>query len=1234
REGAGVQVPPIVPVPRDGTPLPLSFAQARLWFIDQLEPGSTTYNMPFPLRVGGVMDARAQATALSELVRRHETLRTVFRASGGEPVQVVLPAAPVPLPTVDLRALSAEGREIEARRLASEDAARPFDLARGPLLRVALLRVSEGEDALLVNMHHIVSDGWSIAIFFGELSVLYSAFAGGAPSPLAELPVQYADFAVWQRARLSGQALEAQVGYWRERLDGAPPLLEIPTDRPRVPGQAARGGTHPFALSAEATRGLRALSRREGATLFMTVLSAWQALLGRYAGQEDVVVGSPIAGRTRTEVEGLVGFFVNMLAMRADLGGDPTWAELVGRTRGAALGAYAHQDVPFERLVDELAPERSLTHAPLFQVTFVLDRAEEGPPRLGELGVEPFGTGEAVAKYDLDLSLADDGETLSGGLTYAAALFDPVTVARMAERLERVLEALSDGPGARVSEVSLLSGAERSEVVEAWNRTERPFPREVCIHELFEAQVRARPDAPALVWVEERLSYAELDARANRLAHHLGALGVGPESRVGVLLERGLELIVSILAILKAGGCYVPLDPGYPDERLALMLADSDARVLLSRDGRADALAAGGELRVVRLDEAADAVASQPTEAPRSGAAAENLAYIVYTSGSTGRPKGVMVGHGHVVQLVVETDYVRLGPGDRVAQASNASFDALAFETWGALLNGATLVGIGRDELLSPAALRSVLREEGITTLYQTTALLNQLSREEPDIFSPVREVLFGGQAVDADSVRRVLRAGGPRRLLHMYGPTETTAWCSWAEVEEVAEGALTVGVGRPTGNQRIYILDATLQPVPVGVPGEAYVGGAGVVRGYLDRPGLTAERFVPDPYAVEPGTRMYRTGDKLRWKADGTLEFIGRLDEQVKIRGFRIEPGEVESVVAAQAGVREARVVVREDEPGEKRLVAYVVGEVEGAELRAQLRESLPEYMVPSAVVVLERLPLTPVGKLDRKALPAPEYGSGEGRYEAPRTVVEEVVAGIWAEVLGVERVGVGENFFDLGGHSLLATRAVSRIREVLSVELPLRALFEAPTVAGLAERVEALRRAGQPVLPPVVPVERTGALPLSFAQERLWFLDRLQPGSAFYNIPAAVRLEGAQDAGALERAVGEVVRRHEALRTTFAEVEGSPVQVVAPFGGFALPVEDLSGVEEGERAAVARRRVAEDAARPFDLERGPLFRAGLLRLGAEEHVLLLCMHHVVSDGWSMGVLFGELSALYGAYR
>ncbi|HEX8274268.1 MAG TPA: amino acid adenylation domain-containing protein, partial [Longimicrobiaceae bacterium] len=1231
-------LPPVVPTGRTGA-LPLSFAQERLGVIDRLEPGSAAYNVPVAWRLGGALDEAALESALGEIVRRHEALRTVFHEEDGSPVQTVEPFTGLALPVEDLSGLGEAEREAQVKRRAGEEASRPFDLSAGPLFRATLLRLGAEEHALLLGMHHIVSDGWSMGVLFRELSALYAAFREGRPSPLAELAVQYADYALWQREHLRDGVLERQLAYWRERLADAPTLLELPTDHPRPAVQSFRGASERIELPGGLLERLRALGRREGATLYMVVLGAFQVLLSRYSGSEDVVVGSPIAGRTRREVEELIGFFVNTLVLRTDLSGDPGFREVLGRVRTATLGAYEHQDVPFEKLVAELQPERSLGRSPIFQVSFTLEDAESAGEGLAGLSVGGVGADYDYAKFDLSLTLGATAQGLHGGLNYSTDLFERATIERMVRHLERVLEQVASRADARLSELELVGPEERRQVVEEWNRTERAYPRGVGMNELFEAQAAARPAAPALAWGGEELSYRELDACANRLAHHLRGLGVGPDARVGVMLERGPELVVSILAVVKAGGAYVPLDPGYPAERLRLMLEDSGVRVLLTRSEIAGTPGLAGafdrdDLTLVHLDQAADALAGQPSGPVRSGADPENLAYIVYTSGSTGRPKGVMVAHRHVVQLVCETDYVRFAPGDRVAQASNASFDALTFEAWGALLNGATLVGIPRDVLLSPAAFRETLRRERITTLYQTTALLNQLSREQPDIFAPLREVLFGGQAADADSVRRLLRAGRPRRLLHMYGPTETTAWCSYEVVEHVAEDALTVSVGRATGNQRIYLLHATLSPVPVGVPGEAYVGGDGVVRGYLDRPGLTAERFLPDPFAVERGARMYRTGDRLRWRADGKLEFIGRVDAQVKVRGFRIEPGEIEAALTAHAGVHEARVIVREDEPGEQRLVAYVVGEADADALRGHLRLSLPEYMVPSALVGLEAIPLTPNGKLDVKALPAPSLASAGERYVAPRTPTEEVLAEIWAETLRLEMVGVTASFFALGGHSLLATRVVSRVRQLFGVELPLRVLFEGPTVAELAGRVEALRRAELPVLPPVVPTGRTGALPLSFAQERLWLVDQMEPGSAVYNIPMAWRLEGALDEAALEKALGEIIQRHEALRTVFAEVDGSPVQVIAPFGGFALPVEDLSDLGEADREAALGQRAGEEAARPFDLAAGPLFRAALLRLGGEDHALLLSMHHIVSDGWSMGVFFRELSALYAAYR
>ena len=1054
RRGQLPVLPPVVPTGRTGA-LPLSFAQERLWFVDRMEPGSAVYNLPVAWRLAGALDVDALERSLGEIVRRHGVLRTVIAEAGGSPVQVVAPFGGFAMPVEDLSGLGEAEREAAVGRRAGEEARRPFDLTAGPLFRAALLRLGAGEHVLLLSMHHIVSDGWSMEVLYRELSALYVAYGAGRTSPLAELPVQYADYAVWQREQLEGEILDRQLSYWRERLAGAPELLELPTDLPRPPVPTFRGAYERIELPLQLLERLQALGRSQGATLYMVLLGVFQVLLSKYSGTEDVVVGSPIAGRNRKEAEELIGFFVNTLVLRTDLSGDPDFREVLRRVREVTLGAYEHQEVPFERLVAELQPERSLSHSPLFQVMFVEQNAAAGGPALP--GLEVSGVEEALesAKFDLTLMVKATRHGLRVGVNYSTDLFERATVVQMLGHLAGVLEQVAADAGVRLSRLELLGDAERALVLQAWNRTERPYPRGVCIHELFEAQVRERPEAVALAWDGAELTYQELAARANRLAHHLVRRGVGPESRVGVLLERGAELIVSLLAVLKAGGCYVPLDPAYPAERLRLMLDDSSIRVLISRSGLAGVAETGG-LGVVHLDRDADAIMSEPVEAPHSGATAENLAYIVYTSGSTGRPKGIMVGHRQVVQLVVETDYVQLRPGDHVAQASNAGFDALTFELWGAFLNGATLVGIPQDVLLSPPALRETLREQRVTTIFLTTALVNQLSHEQPDIFAPLREVLFGGQAVDADSVRRLLKAGGPQRLLHMYGPTETTTFCLYEQVEHVAEDALTVPLGHATGNQRIYLLDGALNPVPRGVPAEAYVSGAGVARGYLDRPRLTAERFVPDPFSGEPGARMYRTGDRMRWRGERKLEFVGRLDDQVKIRGFRIEPGEVESAVSAHPAVREAAIVVREDVPGDKRLVAYVVGEVEADEVRAFLRGSLPEYMLPAAFVFLDALPLTPNGKLDRKALPAPEPGPAGDRYVAPRTAVEEVLAGIWAEVLRLERVGVHDSFFEVGGHSLLATRVLAQIQASFGLEISIRDVFSMPTLEAMAGEIE----------------------------------------------------------------------------------------------------------------------------------------------------------------------------------
>ncbi|HST57443.1 MAG TPA: amino acid adenylation domain-containing protein, partial [Longimicrobium sp.] len=1033
---------------------------------------------------------------------------------------------------------------------------------------------------------------------------------------------------------LAGEALGRQLSYWKEQLAGAPELLELPTDHPRPAVQTYRGASVPVELSPELLERLQALGRSEGATLYMTLLSAFQVLLSKYSGSEDVVVGSPIAGRTRGEVEEVIGFFINTLVLRADLSGDPSFREVLGRVREGTLGAYEHQEVPFEKLVAELQPERSMSHSPLFQAMFTMQNARELGGDLPGLKVGGVGAPMGIAKYDLSLTLRATAQGLRGALNYSTDLFERGTAERILGHLARVLEQAASDADVRLSQVELLGDEERSRVLETWNRTEAELPADRCIHELFEAQAARTPDVVAVRYEEASLTYRELNARANRLAHHLRGHGVGPEVRVGVLMERSLEMVVSLLAVLKAGGAYVPLDPGLPAERLAYMLDDSRVPLVLVQAALRESVPAGDGVAVLAVDALAEEIASEPAENPAVGAGPDSLAYVIYTSGSTGRPKGVMNAHRGVVnRLVWMQAHFGIGADDVVLQKTPFGFDVSVWEFFWPLQQGARLVMARPDGHRDPLYLQEVIEREGVTALHFVPSMLQSFVEAVAAGRCPsLRHVVCSGEALPPALVRRFYdQLAGPVELTNLYGPTEAAVDVSCWTCPR-GEAADVVPIGRPVWNTQLYVLDTALRPVPVGVPGELYIGGVQVARGYQGRAAMTAERFVPDPFSAEGGARLYRTGDRVRWRTDGAIEYLGRLDFQVKVRGFRIELGEIESVLRAYESVTDCVVVARAD-AGETRLVAYIVGEAEAEALRAHVRRSLPEYMVPSAFVTLDALPLTANGKLDRKALPAPELGSTEGQSAAPGTPTEEVLAEVWAEVLRLERVGVDDNFFELGGHSLMAIRVVSRIRAVFGVELPLRALFEGPTVAELAGRVEELRRAGLPLLAPVVPAERTGALPLSFAQERLWFLDRLDPGSATYNISMAHRLGGALNVHAFERALGEIVRRHESLRTVFAEVDGAPVQVVVSFGGFDLPVWDLSGLDEVDREAAVRQRADEESRRAFDLSAGPLFRAGLLRLGGEEHVLLLSMHHIVSDGWSLGVLFRELSALYAAY-
>ncbi|WP_199304817.1 non-ribosomal peptide synthetase [Coleofasciculus sp. FACHB-125] len=1093
---------------------PASFAQQRLWFLDQLIPGNAIYNVPTVIRLKGTLNFAALEQTFNEIVRRHEALRTTFKVLEGQPVQVI-PAEScakasgltIPLSVVDLRQFPECDRELQAQQLVAAEIERPFDLSSIPLLRVKLLQLSETEHILLLNMHHIICDDWSIGVLIRELGTLYTAFTckdGMHPvSTLPELPLQYADFAHWQREWLQGEVLETQLAYWRQQLNGIC-ILNLPIDRPKPAVASYRGATQSLELPKKLSDPLQTLSQQEGTTLFMTLLAAFQTLLYRYTHQEDIAVGSPIANRNRSEIEGLIGFFVNSLVLRTDLSGNPTFRELLSRVRQVTLGAYSHQDLPFEKLVEELHPERNLNIHPLFQVVFGFENAPMSALELPGLVPSFMDVDFKTTRFDLELHLwkcSEDFRSLWGGkwensegirgvVVYNTDLFDEATITRMLGHFKTLLEGIVNHPEERVANLPLLGEAERQQLLIQVNDTQADYPQNQCIHQLFENQVKQNPNSIAVIFenletrVIESLTYRDLNIRSNQLAHYLQKMGVVSEVLVGICMERSVDLIVGLLGILKAGGAYVPLDPSYPQERLKFMLDDAckgeaflqknfgfnpeiigtDTPVLLLTQEKLVGHFEGFSNPVVSLDKDWEIIAQESEENSNSSVTSENLAYVIYTSGSTGNPKGVAVTHKAVNRLVCNTNYVKLSPDDKVAQASNTSFDAATFEIWGALLNGAQLAGISRDVTLSPHEFALQLQQKDISILFLTTALFQQIARDVPQAFANLRYLLFGGEAVDTRWVKKVIKQGAPKHLIHVYGPTESTTFSSYYCVENVPESATSIPIGRPITNTQIYLLDAHLQPVPIGVFGELYIGGDGLAREYLNRPELTAERFISNPFSKKTEARLYKTGDLARYLPDGNIEFLGRIDNQVKIRGFRIELGEIEAALNQHPVVSETAVIVREEIPGDKHLVAYIVPNQKQApasiNLRQFLKEKLPEYMVPSAYVMLEFLPLTPNGKVDRRALPAVDTLSFDIKedYVAPRDRVEEALAEIWAKVLGKEQVSVHDNFFELGGHSLLATQLTSRIRDAFQIELSVRNLFESPTVASLARHIETM--------------------------------------------------------------------------------------------------------------------------------------------------------------------------------
>ncbi len=1240
RQGAEVP-PPLTRAPRDG-PLPLSFAQQRLWFLDRLEPDTPAYLIPAALQLAGPLRPAALAASLRAVVRRHESLRTSFPCPDGAPVQWIAAAADLALPVVDLRGVPAARREAVARRVLERQARRPIALERGPLLRCLLLRLAAERHVLLVTIHHCVCDGWSLELLLAELAALYRAGVAGEPPRLPALRCQYADYAVWQRRLLAGAALAGHLDFWRQELAGIAPL-ELAGDRPRPAAQSFRGAALVLPLGAPLAAAVGELARGETATPFLVVLAAFASWLWRATGQEDFTLGVPVAGRSHSELEPLIGCFVNTLVVRARPADDLGFRELLARARQTMLAAYSHQDVPFERLVEELRPERTLGRSPLFQVMVSL-RTQPAAVDLGGVRLTPLRVERGAAHHDLALELVDGGGGTALALEYSTDLFDRSTVWRIGRQLEALLAAAAADPSRALADLALLAPGERQQLLVEWSGQGAAVPPATLLHRLVEVHARTRPDAVAVTGPDGELSYGELWARAAELATALRRRGAGPEEIVALAARRSPAMVVGMVGIPAAGAAFLPLDPEWPPARLEAVLAESRARFLLSERALASRLPSGGP-EPLFFDQVRQGVATAETAGGEVDP--DNAAYVIFTSGSTGGPKGVVISHRAIAAYSRDAaERFAITPADRILQFASPGFDASLEEIFGCLVAGGTLVLRGDAGPVAPGDLLREVACDGVTVLDLPTGYFHELAAEVAEgcpLPACLRALVIGGERV-LPARWRAWRAGvGRVRLFNTYGPTESTIVATSYEEPGVAAGlagAADVPIGRPVTSCRTYVVGAGFVPAPQGAVGELWLCGPGLARGYCQSPDLTAERFVPNPCAStadEAGSRLYRTGDLVRYRADGELEFRGRADRQLKVRGFRVEPAEIETALAGHPRLREVAVERVGGTRGPLRLLAYVVpsaGESPSEkEVRAFLAERLPDFMVPAAVVLLDRLPRNANGKIDRRALRAlaPERAAPTGGRAAapPRTPVEELLAGVWEEVLGVGGVGGDDSFFDLGGHSLLATRITARIRQALGVKLPVRSLFETPTLTGLAARVEASLRP----LPaePIQPARRGGELPLSAAQERLWFLAQLDAASPIYDIPAGLRLRGRLDAAALARALAALVARHESLRTTLGENDRGPFQSVAPAGtAWALPRIDLAGLDAAE--AEALRLARREAARPFDLAAGPLFRATLLRVAAADHLLLLNLHHVIADGWSLDLLTRELGEVYAA--
>ncbi|MEH2279378.1 MAG: amino acid adenylation domain-containing protein [Nostoc sp.] len=1221
---------PIPFIERSGE-LPLSFAQQRMWFLYQLESQSPFYNEGFQLRVQGVLNVAVLGQSINEIIQRHEILRTTFPAVDGKPLQVISPSLALAIPVLDLQGL----KESEVQQIVTKEARQPFDLNNGPLLRVTLLRLGSESHLLVLIMHHIITDGWSMGIFIQELSLLYRAFTLNSPLLLPELPIQYANFAVWQRQWLTEEIQKHQLNYWKQQLAGATPLLELPTDKPRPAVQTFCGATQEFQIDRNLSEQIKIFSQQSGATLFHTLLAAFVVLMFRYSGQDDICIGSPIANRNRKEIESLIGFFVNTLVLRHQIEGNPSFSEFLSQVRQVATSAYTHQDVPFEQVVEALQPERSLSYNPLFQVVFVLENFLLDTLELPDVTMTPQFIERGTSQFDLTLAVWDTKEGLMGSWEYNNDLFEPDTIARMTSHFQTLLAAIIVNPNQPIGELPLLNQQERHQLLVEWNDTYTPYPKSKCIHELFEEQVEKTPNAVAVIYEDKSLTYQQLNDRANQLAHYLQTLGVGAEVLVGICVERSPLMLVGLLGILKAGGAYVPLDPAYPQERLAFMLEDAQVSVLLTQENLVPRLPPH-QAQVVCLDSNRANFSTSKENLPHT-ATTGNLAYVIYTSGSTGRPKGVQIEHQGLLNLVFwHQQAFAVSSLDRVTQVAGVAFDACGWEIWPYLTTGASIHFPDDETRLYPEQLRDWMLSKAITISFLPTPIAEKMLSLNWPPNAALRTLLTGG-----DQLHQYPSTSHPFEVVNNYGPTENTVVTTSGTVPKRQQACLSPAIGRAIANTQVYVLDSRLQPVPIGVTGELYISGESLARGYLHRPDLTVERFIRNPFKRSRGQgaafkgetedqstncdRLYKTGDLVRYQADGNIEFLGRIDNQVKIRGFRIELSEIEAILTQHPQVRDAVAIAREDIRGVKSLAAYIIPELTqptSNELRQFLKSKLPSYMVPASFTILEVLPITPNGKVDRRALPVPEFEFDESTgFVSPHTHTQEVLAKIWQDVLVLKKVGIHDNFFELGGDSIISMQIIAKANQS-GLKLTPKQLFQHQTIAELAAVAGIINsvKSEQGLV--------TGLVPLTPISH--WLFEQNLPEPDHFNQSFLLEVPANLQPELLEQALQKLLRHHDALRLRFVQQEGQWQQYNSDASDeVLLGIADLSYLPPAEQLkAIAQR--AEEAQRTLNLADGPLMRVVLFNLGNSPGRLLIIIHHLAVDGISWRILLEDLSKAY----